>query len=342
MPDVPRFSKMFVGVGATIAIAYACGMMFSAVDGTYFRHLKFKNGIALILTTRDGNNNVLVLAWLTCLSESADNYEYFAQKCVEVGLGRYLNKPKSILYSDRAKGVPAFAAYFRCQGAYCFRHIIDNVFDFLRRTAGAKKTFNIGLAWAMQKAETAEEYEAAKINLTADNKHAAKYLDDLPHQQVFLYAILAQGISTMGHKTNNVVECINGKLDDIRWEAPLRFNDRVLDYLGKQISDRHAEIAKFRTKEFMLTPFAQNEYEIQVRAQRAQRAQWARRVLCVPLMPTLHTTAPFVPTVFNGPTASPICSSSTPSAQLCRLDRADPARHTTWRILRTSARRTTA
>ena len=139
---------MFVGVGTTIAITYACGMHFSVVDGTFIKHLKFRNGKALILTTRDGNNNVLVLAWLICLTEDGDNYEYFARMCVDVGLGRYLNKAHSILYSDRGKGVPSFGRLFPgCLAAFCFRHIIGNIFKHLHRTPGARKSFNIKLAW---------------------------------------------------------------------------------------------------------------------------------------------------------------------------------------------------
>ena len=117
---------MFVGVGATIAIAYACGMKFSGIDGTFFMHTQFGHGIALLLTTRDGNNNILLLCWLICLKEDFKNYDYFARMCVAAGLGRYLNKVYSVLYSDQAKGIPAFAKLFRCFHGFCFRHLVSN------------------------------------------------------------------------------------------------------------------------------------------------------------------------------------------------------------------------
>ena len=181
---------MFIGVGATIDIAYKCGMCFSAVDGTFYTHFIFNKGVALLLTTRDGNNNVLLLAWCTCLVEDSDNYKYFAEMCVKVGLRRYLNKARSILYSDRAKGITAFNNNFTCLGAYCFLHIIKNCKKKLHDTAGVSNVFNENLAWATQGATTPEEYELAKVEMAANNPHAAKYLDDLPHGQVFLYAIL--------------------------------------------------------------------------------------------------------------------------------------------------------
>ena len=264
---MPRFKRMFVGVGATIDIAYKCGMCFSAVDGTFFRHFIFSNGVALCLTTRDGNNNVLLLAWCICLVEDSNNYKYFAEMCVAVGLRRYLNKARSILYSDRAKGITAFGDNFTCLGAFCFLHILKNCKKKLRDTPGVSSEFDTNLAWAMQEAPTAEAYAVAKLDMAANNPHAAKYLDDLPHGKVYLYAILAQGIPTMGHRTNNIVEGSNGSMKEIRNDTPLWFNDKLLAWQGRQIEARHAEIERYKIKGYILTPYAQKQYEIQARAQ---------------------------------------------------------------------------
>ena len=273
---------MFVGVGATIAIAFACGMKFSGLDGTFFTHTQFRHGVALLLTTRDGNNNILLLCWLICLKEDAKSYDYFAKQCHDVGLGRYLNKAYSMLYSDQAKGIPAFAKLFRCYHGFCFRHLVDNCFDHLRKTPGAKRSFNIMLAWKMQKAKTQLEYVEAKNALHDSNPWAAAFFDGKPHRQVFLYAILALGVSPCGHKTNNVVESINGTIYEIRNESPLFFNDHILKWIGGQLLERNDEIARRGAKNYTLTKWAHDEWKLQVCAH--------------PLRPHCAHTVPTVPT----------------------------------------------
>ena len=274
---------MFVGVGATIAIAYACGMKFSGIDGTFFMHTQFRHGRALLLTTRDGNNNILLLCWLICLKEDASSYDYFAKMCVAVGLGRYLNKMYSLLYSDQAKGIPAFAKLFRCYHGFCFRHLIDNCYDHLKRTPGAKKSYNIALAWKMQKAKTQLEYVEAKAALHASNPDAAAYFDGKPHRQVFLYAMLELGVSPCGHKTSNVVESINGTIVEIRNESPYFFNDELLKWIGQQLLARSDEIARHAAKHYTLTKWAHDQWAYQVCAHCAHCAHWAHCAHCAPL-----------------------------------------------------------
>ena len=266
---------MFVGVGATIAIAYACGMKFSGIDGTFFMHTQFRHGRALLLTTRDGNNNILLLCWLICLKEDASSYDYFAKMCVAVGLGRYLNKMYSLLYSDQAKGIPAFAKLFRCAHGFCFRHLIGNCYDHLKRTPGAKKSYNIALAWKMQKAKTQFEYVEAKAALHANNPDAAAYFDGKPHRQVFLYAMLDLGISPCGHKTSNVVESINGTIVEIRNETPYFFNDELVKWIGQQLQARSDEIARHAAKHYTLTKWAHDQWAYQVCAHCAHCAHCA-------------------------------------------------------------------
>ena len=89
-----RFERMFVGVVAPAQMALKAGINFSGVDGTFFRNSMFKNKLVMLqLTTRDGNNHIMPLAWCICKKENADNYRYFAKHCEEVKcrlLGMYL------------------------------------------------------------------------------------------------------------------------------------------------------------------------------------------------------------------------------------------------------------
>ena len=98
---------MFVSVGAYIQVAYGVGMRFSAVDASFSKHTIWRDGYFHLLTTRDGDNRMLPLAWALCETESGDTYKWFAEKCTEAGLSRYLNNA-SIIFRDRQKGLHQF------------------------------------------------------------------------------------------------------------------------------------------------------------------------------------------------------------------------------------------
>ena len=85
------------------------------MDGTHFKHIHFRKGVLLLLVTRDGNNQLIILAWMVCLVENSMNYEYLALHCKKVsGLSDYLDRAQALLYSDRHKGIPAFEKVFKC------------------------------------------------------------------------------------------------------------------------------------------------------------------------------------------------------------------------------------
>lgn len=101
-----RFKRQFCNIGVTKNIAFHAGINFSGIDSTFFKHYHFREGQLMLLVTRDGNNQLVVLAWCICLKENADNYKYFANHCRKAGLGIYLNRAEQLLYSDRHKGIP--------------------------------------------------------------------------------------------------------------------------------------------------------------------------------------------------------------------------------------------
>ena len=105
---VCRFMRIFVSLASALHAAFGCGIRFNAVDAAFSKHTIYKDGFLHLLTTRDGNNRVLPLAWAVCETESADTYEWFSQQCFDAGLGRYLTKD-SIVYSDRQKGIHHFS-----------------------------------------------------------------------------------------------------------------------------------------------------------------------------------------------------------------------------------------
>ena len=155
-----RFKRMFVGLACHAAAAQKTGIHFSGIDGTQFRGHYFNNGVALILDTRDGDNQMLVLAFVICLVENSDNYRYFARECAKVpGLLQYLNHAKSLLYSDRHKGIPAFEDYVTAFIGNCIIHILKNCRDWVRRKyPRSNLNFPKNYILDLQKARTAAEF----------------------------------------------------------------------------------------------------------------------------------------------------------------------------------------
>ena len=132
-----RFKRMFIGIGSAVRIATKTGLEFSGIDGTFFKHVEYK-GVILILVTRDGNNKILLVAWVICTTEKGENYNYMAEKLKEMdGMGEYLNQPRHLMYSDRHKGIPAFEKHFSCGKANCIVHIVDNVRENVIKQAGS-------------------------------------------------------------------------------------------------------------------------------------------------------------------------------------------------------------
>ena len=75
-------------------------MKFASVDAAFSKHSVYRDGYLHLLTTRDDNNKLLILAVTICETESASTYEWFAENCVAAGIGRYLNKD-AVIFSDR-------------------------------------------------------------------------------------------------------------------------------------------------------------------------------------------------------------------------------------------------
>ena len=252
---------MFVSVGPAIQVGYGIGMKFSAVDAAFSKHTIYHDGQFHLLTTRDGNNRVLPLAWALCETESGDTYEWFAEKCIEAGLERYLNNA-SIIYSDRQKGIYKFHEAFRAFVGSCFKHIVENC---LKNIRGTGFTFPEEMAWVLQSSPTREAYDIQLELLRDVCPPAATYFDEqVIHKHVYQYKFNENKVATHGFKTSQLVESPNGVFVGARKEAPYRFNNEVLRWIGKEFEARPKDMQKWIDKGHLLTPYAHKEWAIQV------------------------------------------------------------------------------
>ena len=256
-----RFKRCFVSLGPMINVAYGCGMRFAAVDAAFSKHTVYRDGQLHLLTTRDGNNKTIALAWAICETESSATYEYFATKCHEAGVGRYLSA-QAIIFSDRQKGIKRFHAKFPAKIGRCFKHIIENC---QKRIRGSGQSFTQKSAWALQRAETEAEYKRALAKLTRECPLAARYFDDIsPHVEVYQYAMNAEGIASHGFKTSQIVESLNGVFVEAREHAPYRLNAEILKWAGEQINARLESITKWIEQGHLLTKYAYQLFGVQV------------------------------------------------------------------------------
>ena len=169
-------------------------------------------GVLLILCTRDGNNKIVPLAWVTCLTESGPNYQYFAERCKEVeGLQPYLDRATQLLYSDRHKGIPAFEALFGAGAADCIEHNIKSCRRYVS-SRGGKVGFHREQIYRLQREHTREGYLKALASLRKGFPEVADYFDGLDHDKTYLYAMLKKGYTTHRHSTSNIAEATNSFL----------------------------------------------------------------------------------------------------------------------------------
>ena len=216
-------------------------MRFSAVDAAFSKHIVYREGYLHLLTTRDGNNKTIALAWAVCETESGDTYKYFSDKCHEAGMTRYLNA-SSIIFSDRQKGIKVFHNKFPAKVGRCFQHIIENCRKHLH---GSGQTFQAKTAWEVRNAPTQRDYKLQLERLKRESPRAAKYIDAIkPHVEVFQYAMNAEGIATHEFKTSQIVESLNGVFVDARKDAPYRLNAEILKWAGKELDKRTEKIKK--------------------------------------------------------------------------------------------------
>ena len=81
-----RFKRLFLGIGSALRVAEIVGMRFSAVDGCHMKHVHYRDGVAHLCTTLDGNNKALLLAFALCETESCATWEWFADRCQKFGI----------------------------------------------------------------------------------------------------------------------------------------------------------------------------------------------------------------------------------------------------------------
>ena len=258
---VNRFERVFISIGNSIDIAYGCGLKFCAVDAAFSKHTIYRDGYLHLLTTRDGNNELLILAVAVCETESGPTYEWFADQCKQAGLERYLNG-KCVIFSDRQKGLEKFHEAFAAKVGRCFQHIIKNARKHIK---GSGQTFEDQAAWLIQKAKTEVDYQHFLGLLRLQSPMAAEYFASIEHpEQVYQYLLNELGVATHGHKTSNIVECGNGVFVPARHYTPYYMLNKILGWQGHKFYERAHALEAWVKQGHFLTKYAYNLFQVQL------------------------------------------------------------------------------
>ena len=236
-------------------------MRFNAVDAAFSKHPIYRQGYLHLLTTRDGNNRVVVLCWAICETESGDTYKWFAKQVHDAGLSTYL--ARGIIYSDRQKGIEEFHKAFGAVIGKCFKHIIGNARKKLR---GTGEKFEDETAWNLQKAPTQADYEAQLEKVRSQSPIAAKYFDEecTPHDEVYQYAMNDKKLANHEFKTSQIVECANGVFVPARACHPYYLNEKVLEWIGEKLDEYTKEMTKWVKAGHPLTKYSTELHALQV------------------------------------------------------------------------------
>ena len=120
------------------------------------------------------------------------------------------------------------------------------------------------MAWVLQSAPTRGEWELQLEKIRECCQPAARYFDEqVIHKHAYQYKFNENKVATHGFKTSQIVECGNGVFVPARREAPYRFHNHVLRWIGSQFDERLEKMRKWIQKGHMLTPYAHKQWSIQ-------------------------------------------------------------------------------
>jgi hypothetical protein len=175
---------------------------FIAMDGCHTR-TTYKL-VLLMVSTIDGNNETLPLAWAFVDREDEANWTWFLR-----GISQHLQgmeEDDAVCISDRQKGlIPALRKTFpRAAHAHCNQHIAENI----RRRFGKRE--NVLLFWRAARAKTEADFEGILAQMPLET---VTYLREISPAK---FAVWAFPRPRYRHDTSNIAESINSHIGEAR------------------------------------------------------------------------------------------------------------------------------
>ncbi|XP_052113839.1 uncharacterized protein LOC127744968 [Arachis duranensis] len=169
----------------------------------HFETMSAYQGDEEVTDIRDGNNNIVPIAFAIVEGETSDACHFFLSNLRQ----HVVTRDGVGLISDRHESINAAVA--RSNGAwsppralhmFCIRHIESNFLRKFKAPYLQKLVVNIGYSRMVR------EYEVRYQRLRERGEAYTNWLNRIPHEQ---YALAFDGGYRWGHMTTNLVECIN-------------------------------------------------------------------------------------------------------------------------------------
>nr|XP_025607949.1 uncharacterized protein LOC112701404 [Arachis hypogaea] len=176
----------------------------------HFETMSAYQGDEEVTDIRDGNNNIVPIAFAIVEGETSDAWHFFLSNLRQ----HVVTRDGVGLISDRHESINATVA--RSNGAwspprafhmFCIRHIKSNFLRKFKAPYLQKLVVNIGYS------RTVREYEQRYQRLRERGEAYTNWLNRIPREQ---YALAYDGGYRWGHMTTNLVECINSVLKGAR------------------------------------------------------------------------------------------------------------------------------
>ena len=97
-----------------------------------------------------------------------------------------------------------------------------------------------------------------RIKRTNKNAHDYFMREECGPEKWAHYKMLEDGVSPFGHRTSNIVECVNGAWLEYRGHAPYRFFDATQVWCFEKMAERYAEACKWEDQGKLVTPWAES------------------------------------------------------------------------------------
>ena len=144
--------------------------------------------------------------------------------------------------------------------AHCCKRLVDNA----RKpgNAGGKGWSNADF-YSLQGSITEAAFKHELECLTLKAKEAARYFNNIPHEEWALYMQIEKGFRMYGWRNSNFVELEDSRLLPARHEAPFGCLHKISLLMSSEANAARMAAQKMLNDKAVLTPFAEQELEVQ-------------------------------------------------------------------------------
>ena len=244
---------------------------------------KTTEGNVAIIEAIDGDNHAYPFAVSVIDSESEENYNWVLDNAMKhPQMKELLNNRKTVLYSDRGKGLRKSLAT-KCPNARkraCFKHIIRNLIrdkwvsaGYLHRSNKCAYKYSFGnlerLLWNAQEARHKEGFDHCINQMNSINPRAAQWIKRIDPKLFANYTLFDSksnpSVRTYYYSTSNIVEQEMGRFKHLklRTKTPREIFDGVIALWIRLYKEGIGRVQSLIEKQQLVTNYAYEYFQLQ-------------------------------------------------------------------------------